>query len=75
MNFTDNSHYFDWCGLVEKLWRQRVEANPKTKDVNEKLATWHAKNPDPVVINLAQRRLERARRQAATRQRTGEIRA
>jgi hypothetical protein len=75
MKFADLHHYFDWCSLIEKRWQQSVQANAKTKDVNEKLERWHAANPDPVVINLAQRRLERARRQATTRQRTGEIRA
>ena len=73
MKFADNHHYFDWCALTEKLWRQRVNANKKTWAVNEKLAVWHAKNPDGEVINLAKWRIQRG--QKATRQRVGAIRA
>jgi hypothetical protein len=73
MKFADLHHYFDWCSLTEKRWAAAVQANPKTKDVNEKLERWYAANPDPVVINLAQRRIERARREAATRQRVGAV--
>jgi hypothetical protein len=61
--FLDNHHYFDWCSLLVKLWQKKVQANPKTKAVNEKLDLWHRQNPsDGPVVNLAAVRMERARR-------------
>lgn len=61
--FADLSHYFDWCSLIEKRWRARVNVNPKTTQVNKKLREWHAKNPDTSGVNLAQWRINRARKQ------------
>lgn len=64
MTWTDLHHYFDWCALQESWWAASVAANPKTRAVNEKLAEWHAENPDKAVANLAQLRMNRARRKA-----------
>lgn len=63
--FADMSHYFDWCSIVEKRWRLAVNRSAKTVEVNRKLELWHRKNeasaPAPPV-NLAKRRIERARK-------------
>jgi hypothetical protein len=61
MRFADLSHYFDFCALIERRWRALVERNPKTREVNRKLDAWHRQH-EPV--NLAQIRIERARRRA-----------
>jgi hypothetical protein len=63
MRFIDNQHFFDWCQLFEGIWRARVKANPKTAQAERSLAKFHAQQPDHV--NLAQWRLNRARRRAA----------
>lgn len=64
MRFIDNHHFFDWCKLLDGAWRARIAMSPKGKRAEESLARFHAQNPGPVV-NLAQRRLNRARRRAA----------
>lgn len=61
-NFADPAHYFDWCAIQEKTWRVRVSRNPKAKAVAAKLAEWHRKNPDHNIVNMAERRIARARR-------------
>jgi hypothetical protein len=66
MKFINNHHYFDWCALIENIWRSRVAKNPKTAKANKSVAEFHRLNPDHVV-NLAQWRINRARRQAACR--------
>lgn len=60
--FVDVEHYFQWCDLQEKQWRERVQRNPKTVAVDLKLARWHRENPDRAVVNLAEWRMRRARR-------------
>jgi hypothetical protein len=60
--FADLAHYFEWCRLIEKQWRARVRVNPKTAKAERSLAKFHASYPSHVV-NLAQWRIERARRQ------------
>lgn len=64
MRFINNHHFFDWCKLLDGVWRARIAMNPKGKRAEESLAKFHARNPGPVV-NLAAWRLRRARRQAA----------
>lgn len=64
MRFINNHHYFDWCALFERTWRARVAKNPKTAKAERSLAEFHKQNPGHVV-NLAQWRLNRARRRAA----------
>lgn len=63
----NNEQYFRECDLLERIWRCRVERNKKTTEVNRKLDIWHRQNPDRAVTNLAQWRIERARRQAMAR--------
>jgi hypothetical protein len=65
--FANLHHYFDWCALVEKQWRAKVNINPKTNKVNNKLREWHRKNPDGQVVNLAQRRIQRGQKAAGYR--------
>lgn len=60
--FVDVEHYFQWCDLQEKQWRERVARNPKAQAVNRKLEQWRREHP--VVISLAEWRLERVRRKA-----------
>jgi hypothetical protein len=59
--FADIAHYFEWCRLVEKQWRARIRTNPKTAKAERSLAEFHASYPAHVV-NLAQWRLNNARR-------------
>lgn len=60
MRFIDNHHFFDWAKLIERIWRARIAKNPKTQRAEESLRKFHAQEP----INLAKRRIERARRRA-----------
>lgn len=62
--WVNNHHYFDWCSLMERIWRARVAKNPKTARAERSLAQFHAQHPEHVV-NLAQWRINRARRRAA----------
>lgn len=64
MRFIDNHHFFDWCKLLDGAWRARIAMSPKGKRAEESLAKFHAQNPSPVV-NLAQWRINRARRRVA----------
>lgn len=64
MRFIDNHHFFDFCKLLDGVWRARIAMSPKGKRAEESLAKFHAQNPAPVV-NLAQWRMNRARRRAA----------
>lgn len=61
--FADIAHYFEWCRLLEKQWRARVARNPKSAKAERSLAEFHRQNPEHV-INLAQWRIQRARRKA-----------
>jgi hypothetical protein len=63
MKFVDNHHYFNWCALLERLWRSRVAKNPKTQRAEESLAKFHAQHPDNVV-SLAKLRIARGLRTA-----------
>lgn len=64
INWLDNHHYFDWCKLLDGAWRARIAMSPKGKRAEESVAKFHAQNPG-AVVNLAQWRLNRARRRAA----------
>jgi hypothetical protein len=63
-SWVNNHHFFDWCALMERTWRARVARNPKTAKAERSLAEFHRRYPDNTV-NLAQWRLNRARRRAA----------
>ena len=66
MRFIDNHHFFDWCSLFQKMWSNRVQKNPKTRAVNEKLDLWHRQNPsEGPIVNLAAWRIRRAQRAVA----------
>jgi hypothetical protein len=66
--WVDNHHYFDFCTLMERVWRARVAKNPKTARAERSLAEFHRQYPEHVV-NLAQWRLQRARRVATEQKR------
>lgn len=61
MKFVDNHHFFNWCTLIERMWRARVAKNPKTKRAEESLQRFHAQQPEKVV-NLAKLRIARGLR-------------
>jgi hypothetical protein len=65
MKFVDNHHFFNWCSLIEKMWRTRVAKNPKTQRAEESLAKFHAKYPSNVV-NLTTLRIARGLRDRRT---------
>lgn len=62
--FVNVEHYFSWCDIQEKQWRDRVHRNPKTVAVDLKLARWRRENPDHAIVNMAEWRFERIRRNA-----------
>jgi hypothetical protein len=61
-SFANTEHYFSWCDLQERFFRDRVNRNRKTAAVNAKLAKWHLENPDSNVVNLAVLRIQRGLR-------------
>jgi hypothetical protein len=62
--WVNNHHYFDWCALMERIWRARIAKNPKSARAERSLSEFHRQYPDHVV-NLAQWRINRERRRAS----------
>lgn len=63
--FVNVEHYFNWCDIQEKQFRDRVARNPKAQAAALKLAEWHIKNPDKAVANVFELRARRALRKLA----------